>query len=42
MSKTTKIMTALCLMGIGALALWGMQTIMHKPAQQHFVWAVIP
>ncbi|TGZ98681.1 NapC/NirT family cytochrome c [Rodentibacter pneumotropicus] len=36
MSKTTKIMTALCLMGIGALVLWGTQTIMHKTSSTAF------
>lgn len=36
MSKTTKIMAALCLMGVGALALWGTQTIMHKTSSTEF------
>lgn len=36
MSKKTKIVTALCLMGIGALALWGTQTIMHKTSSPEF------
>ncbi|OOF37060.1 nitrate reductase [Rodentibacter rarus] len=36
MSKTTKIMTALCLIGIGALVLWGTQTIMHKTSSPEF------
>lgn len=36
MSKATKIMAALCLMGVGALALWGTQTIMHKTSSTEF------
>lgn len=36
MSKTTKIMTALCLMGVGVAALWGTQTIMHKTSSPEF------
>ena len=36
MSKTTKFLTALCLMGIGAAALWGTQFIMHKTSSQEF------
>ena len=36
MSKTTKFLTALCLMGIGAAALWGTQFVMHKTSSQEF------
>ncbi|MCQ9123030.1 nitrate reductase [Rodentibacter caecimuris] len=36
MSKTTKILTALCFIGIGAVALWGTQTIMHKTSSPEF------
>ncbi|MCX2961448.1 NapC/NirT family cytochrome c [Rodentibacter caecimuris] len=36
MSKTTKILTALCFIGIGAMALWGTQTIMHKTSSPEF------
>lgn len=36
MSKKTKIITALCLMGVGALALWGTQSIMHATSSTEF------
>ncbi|MBF0751281.1 MULTISPECIES: NapC/NirT family cytochrome c [unclassified Pasteurella] len=36
MPKTIKIMTALCLISIGALALWGSQAIMHKTSSTEF------
>ena len=36
MAKKTKFLTALCLMGIGAAALWGTQFIMHKTSSQEF------
>ena len=36
MPKTKKIVTALCLIGIGAGALWGTQFIMHKTSSQAF------
>lgn len=36
MSKKTKILTALCLMGIGAAALFGSQWIMHKTSTPEF------
>lgn len=34
--KTTKIVTALCLMGLGAGLLWGSQWIMHKTSTPEF------
>lgn len=34
--KTTKIVAALCLMGLGAGALWGSQWIMHKTSTPEF------
>ena len=36
MPKTKKIITALCLIGIGAGALWGTQFIMHKTSSPEF------
>lgn len=36
MSKTKKILTALCLMGVGAGVLWGTQFVMHKTSSQEF------
>lgn len=36
MSKTTKIITALCLIGVGAIALWGTQKIMHATSSSAF------
>lgn len=36
MPKTKKIVTALCLIGIGAGALWGTQFIMHKTSSPEF------
>ena len=42
MSKTKKIITALCLMGLGAGALWGTQVVMHETGTPEFVSAAIP
>lgn len=36
MSKTKKIITALCLMGLGAGALWGTQVVMHETGTPEF------
>ena len=36
MSKMKKIVTALFLVGIGAVALWGTQFLMHKTSAQEF------
>ena len=36
MSKKAKLISALCLMGVGALALWGVQGVMHKTSSPEF------
>lgn len=36
MSKIKKIVTALCLVGVGAVALWGTQWVMHKTSTTEF------
>jgi len=36
MSKMKKIVTALCLAGVGAVALWGTQWVMHKTSTPEF------
>ena len=36
MSKMKKIVTALCLAGVGAVALWGTQWVMHKTNTPEF------
>jgi len=36
MSKMKKIVTALCLAGVGAVALWGTQWVMHKTSSPEF------
>lgn len=40
MSKMKKIVTALCLVGVGATALLGSQWIMHKTSTPEF-WLVV-
>lgn len=36
MSKMKKIVTTLCLAGVGAVALWGTQWVMHKTSSPEF------
>lgn len=36
MSKMKKIVTALCLVGVGVVALWGTQWVMHKTSTTEF------
>ena len=36
MSKMKKIVTALCLAGVGAVALWGTLWVMHKTSTPEF------